>query len=197
MNFILNVLTLGMLPLYRMLSPSEEDPRRGWRAIMYFEQFGNPPAERLAKALRKFFKGEELECSLRLLTTQNVVFVRTEKEGEELIERVEKLGFNLRDDEVYPLDEDHMYWNKERSQYTPVNKLNYCGACQRKSVRLYWSWEDECHVCSSCGSSDVINAEGLSSKEFINHAKRFESLPAHSPAKGRSSSSEATSSTRW
>lgn len=175
MTFILNFLTLGLLPLYRrFLSNDEGDPRRCGQVTVHWQPFGNPSEGKLKKIMSHYFKGKELDYAVDTFS-QGMCYVLDENVGEDLLDRLEKAGFNV--DEEFVEECQGVIFNG--SYYDYVSSLNYCNGCHRKGVRLFFDGvtSKEVYSCSSCGSTDTIKATALSVKEFNRHAKKFPDLP--------------------
>lgn len=189
---IMNIMTLGLLPLFKfMFSKGEDDPRRYAAAVAYFSRWGNPPKNKLMKVLKKFYSDPtELKGAFDLLTADCHVYVFDEAEGEDFIEALENAGFEIESWHTSELPND-VYWTGTR--YSTIQTLNFCNGCGRKGVRLYN--EISGYQCSSCGSQNVIKAGDLSLKEFKKHVKAFPTLePGGSKGNKRAASGGSTRS---
>jgi hypothetical protein len=174
---VLNILTLGILPVARMLmSTGPEDPRRFYYASISFSRFGNPKIDKAIKVLKKVYASEkERKVQLKNLQQGNYLMLYSEEQAEKLIDLLEDQGFDLDDDDVSewlpPL-----YWNEDRERYERVDQFNFCNSCGRKGVRLYRNWDNDEISCSSCGSTDILRPEDMTTKEFLKHVEKFPTL---------------------
>ena len=188
---ILNLLTLGLLPLGKMLmSNGPDDPRRFGHTFVYFERWGNPKPEKIKKALKKFFSSEaERAEAYRMLIEDGSIYTGNVDQAEDLIEAIEKVGFNLNSTDVFNASPP-VFWDEKDKGYRYVTSYNLCNNCGRTAIRLYQDF-NRTYSCSSCGSEDVIDPKSLNTKEFVKHVKTFSTLTAKAGGKKRTASGGA------
>lgn len=173
MNLILNVLTLGMLPLWRMLNGSNSNsPIREAVVLFHFSRWGQPSQEKATKILKKFYhSAAELKRAERELFDYSRLFCLNSDQAEELIEQFDKAGFSFRDEvwiETY-------VWDEQAKSYKPESDYNSCRNCGSRS-RFFWADDDDQLACSKCGSTNVIDISEMTPAEAIKYLKEVTSV---------------------
>jgi hypothetical protein len=178
---ISSVLTLGLLPLWRMMSGGTlEDPRLTFAVYYSFEHWGAPPKEKIEKAFTRTLSPEKAKLNYERFLGGDTLLLSSEKEAEKIVAALEKSGIEFHFTEV---GEGFAWIYSQKWGWVAVEKYNYCNSCGDKPARL--RHRGHLVVCSRCDSDDVIFAKSLPVKEFIKHVDNFDSLPSRGKASSR------------
>lgn len=167
-RILIGFLTLGLVPLFRMLLGRETPDRRLHRGYQIrFSPFGNPSQAVLKKVLRKFYYSEaELDQTVQLLESRQMAYCKDDEVYCDIIAAIEANGFKVATAQALNMEGSPVIYMSNGYRY--VSDFNLCTDCGSRETP---AWHDG---CMRCGSNDVIIAADLSAKEFEKHVKTYD-----------------------
>jgi hypothetical protein len=179
---ILNILTLGLLPLYRMLTGAGKDKLvlRTAGIRIYFNPFGNPPASKLVKVFRKFgYSPVEADVNASYLSRGDFAHASTDDEADEIVHAIQDAGFKYEDYDTWEMENsDARVWDSQEGEYLEVRAMRACNSCGRigRMIRFYLDYNKELR-CSACDSTDVRVPYDLNYKELQEYVTAWRKNP--------------------